>query len=86
LLGNAEHRSDLRSGTIKAASIADGVEQRRVDVVLLLHQVGDGPNFVRLPPAINVRATSSVCDLECHRVEHRCDLVVLGGRELRLRR
>src|SRR6056297_1184720 len=56
LLGHAEHRSDLGPGSISPASIADGVEQRRVDVVSLFHQFGDGPKrcSLRLDEIISV--------------------------------
>lgn len=43
LLGHAEHRSDLRPRTISVTSIADGIEQRRVDVVSLFDEFGDRP-------------------------------------------
>ena len=42
LLGHAEHRSDLRPGTIGVAGITNRTEQRGVDLVSLLHQLGDG--------------------------------------------
>jgi hypothetical protein len=43
LLGDAEHRSDLGPGSIRVSGIADGIEQRRVDVVSLFHEFGNGP-------------------------------------------
>jgi hypothetical protein len=48
LLGHAEHRSDLRPGTIRMASIADGIEQGHVDIVSLFHQFSDRPKRCRL--------------------------------------
>jgi hypothetical protein len=43
LLRDAEHRSDLGPGSISVAGIADGIEQRRVDVGSLLREFGNGP-------------------------------------------
>ena len=47
LLGNAEHRTDLRPRTIGVASIADGVEQRGINIVPLLHEFRDSPKRFR---------------------------------------
>jgi hypothetical protein len=48
LYGHAEHRSNFGAGTIRVARIADGVEQRCVEFVSLLHQFGDGPKRCRV--------------------------------------
>ncbi|MGE5212036.1 MAG: hypothetical protein ACM3MM_12285 [Acidobacteriota bacterium] len=60
LFGHAEHRSNFGPGMIRVARIADGVEQRCVEFVSLLHQFGDGPKRyrVRLDEIIGVDVVS----------------------------
>ena len=56
LLGHAEHRSDLRPGTIGVAGITNRTEQRGVDLVSPLRQLGNGAQrgSVRLDEIVGI--------------------------------